>query len=97
MPKQLARIAGKSIIEHTIEAVHGSPVIDEIIVMMEPSHLDAIHDLTAAGKYPKLTTVLAGGATRNETAQLALAHFGVTELKVLFHDAVRPFVNHRIL
>ena len=97
MPKQLARIAGKSIIEHTIDAVHGSPVIDEIIVMMEPSHLDAIHDLTADGKYPKLTTVLAGGATRNETSQLALAHFGDTELKVLFHDAVRPFVNHRIL
>lgn len=97
MPKQLARIAGKSIIEHTIEAVHGSPVVDEIVVMMEPDHLGAIHDLTATGKYPKLTTVLAGGSTRNETTQLALAHFDDTELKVLFHDAVRPFVNHRIL
>ncbi|TFD84256.1 SDR family NAD(P)-dependent oxidoreductase [Cryobacterium psychrotolerans] len=97
MPKQLARIAGKTIIEHTIGAVHGSPLVDEIIVMMEPDHLGAVRDLTVTGKYPKLTTILPGGATRNETSQLALAHLGDAELKVLFHDAVRPFVNHRIL
>ena len=71
--------------------------IDEIIVMMEPNHLYAVEELLASGKYPKLTGVHAGGATRNETTRLALERLGEAECKVLFHDAVRPFVDERIL
>ena len=97
MPKQLARIAGKPIIEHTIAAVDASPAIDEIIVMMEPAHLDAVTTLIDSGRYPKLRSVHAGGATRNDTTRLALAQLGEEECKVLFHDAVRPFVDERIL
>ena len=36
IPKQLIKIAGKPIIEHTIAAMQASPVVDEIIVMMAP-------------------------------------------------------------
>jgi 2-C-methyl-D-erythritol 4-phosphate cytidylyltransferase len=97
MPKQLARIAGKPIMEHTIETINASPVVDEIIVMMEPSHLEYVEGLIASGLYPKLTHVYPGGATRNDTSRLALETLGDTELKVLFHDAVRPFVTHKIL
>ncbi len=97
MPKQLARIAGKTIIEHTIEAVNGSPDVDEVIVMMEPDHMDPIIEIRDSGKYAKLTSVFAGGASRNDTTQLALDQLGDGEKKVLFHDAVRPFVDHRIL
>jgi 2-C-methyl-D-erythritol 4-phosphate cytidylyltransferase len=97
MPKQLARIAGKPIIEHTIEAVNSSPDIDEIIVMMEPNHLEIIEEYIASGRWPKLTRVYPGGATRNETTKLALAQLGDAEVKVLLHDAVRPFIDHRIL
>ncbi len=97
MPKQLARIAGKPIIEHTIAAVDASPAIDEIIVMMELNHMAAVDDLIAAGRYPKLRGVFPGGETRNDTTRLALAQLGDDECKVLFHDAVRPFVDDRIL
>lgn len=97
MPKQLARIAGKSILQHTLEAVHSAPDIDEIIIMMEPDHLDVIESLRESGDFPKLTRILAGGATRNETSRLAVEALGDEEVKVLFHDAVRPFVSQRIL
>lgn len=97
MPKQLARIAGKPIIEHTIAAVDASASIDEIIVMMEPNHMAAVTDLVESGRYPKLTGVFAGGESRNDTTRLALAELGEAECKVLFHDAVRPFVDDRIL
>lgn len=97
MPKQLARIAGKPIIEHTIAAVDASPAIDEIIVMMEPRHLGAVEDLIASGRYPKLSGVFPGGESRNDTTRLAIERLGPDECKVLFHDAVRPFVDHRIL
>jgi len=97
MPKQLARIAGKPIIEHTIAAVDAAGCIDEIFVMMEPNHMHAVEDLIASGRYPKLKAVHPGGATRNDTTRLALEQLGEGECKVLFHDAVRPFVDERIL
>ncbi|MDH2443077.1 bifunctional cytidylyltransferase/SDR family oxidoreductase [Amnibacterium sp. CER49] len=97
MPKQLARIAGKPIIEHTIAAVDAAECIDEIIVMMEPNHMAAVEALIDSGRYPKLTRVFEGGESRNDTTRLALAQLGDDECKVLFHDAVRPFVDERIL
>jgi len=97
MPKQLARIGGMTILEHTVKAVAASPHIDEVIVMMEPDHVEPVIELISSGKYPKLTSVYAGGKTRNETTMLALSKLGDEEVKVLFHDAVRPFVDNRIL
>jgi 2-C-methyl-D-erythritol 4-phosphate cytidylyltransferase len=97
VPKQLIKIAGKSVVEHTIEALNDSPDVDEIIVMMTAGHFDPILAIRATGKYPKLTNVFAGGEDRNQTTQLAIAALGSEEIKVLFHDAVRPFVDQRII
>ena len=97
MPKQLARIAGTPIIEHTLAAIDSSPDIDEIIVMMEPGSLAYAEELVASGRFPKLRAAFEGGATRNDSTRLALAQIPDSEAKVLIHDAVRPFVDHRIL
>jgi 2-C-methyl-D-erythritol 4-phosphate cytidylyltransferase len=97
LPKQLIKIAGKSVVEHTIDALNDSPDIDEIIVMMTPGHLDPILTIRSTGKYAKLTRVFEGGGDRNQTTQLAIEALGDEEVKVLFHDAVRPFIDNRIV
>ncbi|HEY1531353.1 MAG TPA: bifunctional cytidylyltransferase/SDR family oxidoreductase [Galbitalea sp.] len=97
LPKQLIKIAGKSVVEHTIEALNNSVDIDEILVMMTPGHLDPILAIRSSGKYPKLTRILEGGGDRNQTTQLAIEALGDEEVKVLFHDAVRPFVDDRVI
>jgi 2-C-methyl-D-erythritol 4-phosphate cytidylyltransferase len=97
IPKQLIKVAGKPIIEHTIGVLHAAPEIDEIVVMMAPGHLDAIHDILRPGAYPKVTTVLEGAETRNATTQRALDALGDEECNVLFHDAVRPLLSQRII
>ena len=51
IPKQLIKIAGKPIIEHTLAALRGAPVIDEIIVMMAPGHLDEVRAIVRNGGY----------------------------------------------
>jgi len=36
VPKQMVKVAGKTILEHTVAALNGSPHIDELIVMITP-------------------------------------------------------------
>ncbi|MCW2747139.1 MAG: 2-C-methyl-D-erythritol 4-phosphate cytidylyltransferase [Nocardioidaceae bacterium] len=97
IPKQLIKIAGKPIIEHTIAAFNASPLIDEIIIMMTPGHLDPVRSIVQNGGYAKVTQLLEGAETRNGTTSLALAALGDDECNVLFHDAVRPLVSQTII
>ncbi len=97
-PKQLLRIAGKAIVEHTLEVLEASTVVDEIIVMMNAATLHELDHLRADPRFTKLQGILPGGDTRNDTTRLALDALGDDpSTKVLFHDAVRPFVDDRIL
>ena len=97
IPKQLIKIAGKAIVEHTLEALEASPLIDEIIVMMNKSSISELEPLLGSERFPKLTRILPGGATRNDTTQLAIDVLEGDDTKVLFHDAVRPFIDDRII
>ena len=96
-PKQLLKIAGKPIIEHTVDALQKSPDIDEIIVLMSPGFLEKAKDALPQSKYSKIVKFLEGGATRNETTQIALENIDYDECNVLFHDAVRPLLSKDII
>ena len=95
VPKQLLKIAGKPIVEHTLEACEASPLIDEIIIMMNAESIESL-DYLKGRPGAKLTRILPGGETRNDTTQLALAAIEGNP-RVLFHDAVRPFIDARII
>lgn len=97
IPKQLIPVAGKTSLEHTLGVFNSSSGIDSIIVMMEENHLGEATSLLISGRFPKLKAVLPGGSTRNDTTKAALAAIADDNTKVLFHDAVRPLVDHRII
>ncbi len=97
VPKQLIKIAGKPIIEHTIAALHESPHIDEILVMMTPGHLDPVRAIVRDGGYDKVTRILEGSGTRNDTTRAALDALGEEDCFVLLHDAVRPLLSQDII
>ena len=97
IPKQLIPLAGRPILEHSIAAMQRSPVVDEIIVVMTPGHLDAVTEIVGRGRYDKVIQVVAGGVTRNDSTATALAVLGADEVNVLIHDAARPLVSEAIL
>jgi ribitol-5-phosphate 2-dehydrogenase (NADP+) / D-ribitol-5-phosphate cytidylyltransferase len=97
IPKQLIKIAGKTIIEHTIAAFQASSLIDEIVILMAPGHLDPVRAIVQNGGYDKVTQIVEGGETRNESTSRALEALGTAECNVLFHDAVRPLVSQTII
>src|SRR5436305_13466194 len=65
VPKQLLKIAGKPIIEHTLGVLQQSPEIDEVLVMMTPDYVDDVRRLVEGRRYTKVPQVPAGGRTRN--------------------------------
>ncbi len=97
IPKQLIKIAGRTILEHTLATVNAHPDVDEVVIMMAPGHLDAVRYIVDVGGYTKVTQILEGAETRNGTTMRALATVTDPTSKVLFHDAVRPLVSGRII
>jgi 2-C-methyl-D-erythritol 4-phosphate cytidylyltransferase len=97
VPKQLVPLAGRSILEHSIAAMQRSAVVDEIVVVMAPGHLDPVREIVADGGYTKVSRVVPGGGTRSDSTVAALAALGPEEVNVLVHDAARPLVTEAIL
>lgn len=97
IPKQLLKIAGRPIIEHTIAALDSFPEVDEIVVLMATGFVADVERIVRNGRYDKVSLVLEGGASRTESTCRAIAALGDRECNVLFHDAVRPFLDRRIV
>jgi 2-C-methyl-D-erythritol 4-phosphate cytidylyltransferase len=97
IPKQLIKIAGRPILEHALAALNSHPMVDEIIILMAPGHLDPVRAIARDGHYGKVVDILEGADTRNGTTMRALQRLGEVECNVLFHDAVRPLLTPRII
>ena len=103
-PKQFLMLGDAPILAHTIEkfVVFGS--FDGIVVLSPQSLLQQTRDLIARHlpEHADGIAVAAGGETRNDTVRNALAYFtehfevGADDV-IVTHDAVRPFVSHRII
>ena len=65
IPKQLLKVAGKTILEHTLDVFQDAPEIDDIVLLMAAPTSTRPAELAAP--YSKISTVEAGGSTRNET------------------------------
>src|SRR4051794_36154449 len=98
IPKQLLKVAGKTILEHTLDVFQDAPEIDDIVLLMNGAHVDEARRLAAP--YSKISTVEAGGSTRNETTHTpptALSAPGGGGCRGLFHDPGRPPLGHRLI
>lgn len=97
-PKQLRVLAGRTLIEHCVQAFDEAPGVDEIVVVTAAAIQEQVtRDLAG---HPKVTAVIPGGASRTDSTRQALACLAATvpaDAKVLFHDAARPLVDQRII
>ncbi|WP_233508230.1 bifunctional cytidylyltransferase/SDR family oxidoreductase [Spongiactinospora gelatinilytica] len=96
-PKQFARVAGRSILAHTLAVFEGAPQIDEIVVLMTPGYVREAEEIVALEGFRKVRAVVEGGASRTETTWRALEHIGDGDADVLLHDAVRFLLEPAII
>ncbi|TGX84069.1 2-C-methyl-D-erythritol 4-phosphate cytidylyltransferase [Palleniella muris] len=96
-PKQFLRVAGKMIIEHTIEAFHINPRIDEIAIVSREDYLEEVKEMVSNNGYSKVKHVLCGGKERYHSSLAAISTCRNNDDRLLLHDCVRPLVTQRII
>ncbi|HEX4436275.1 MAG TPA: 2-C-methyl-D-erythritol 4-phosphate cytidylyltransferase [Solirubrobacteraceae bacterium] len=87
-PKALIELAGRPMLEWSIEALRATAGVERIAVAM-PSGAENALAVDTVG--PETIAVL-GGASRSESVRLALAAVGPGD-PVLVHDAARPLLS----
>lgn len=102
LPKQFLTIGTTPIIVHTVEQFIISNKIDKIVIATPENWLSYTEDIINK-HFPndERISIIIGGNTRNETI-MNICKFIKEDSKdkeniILTHDAVRPFITHRII
>lgn len=96
-PKQFLKVAGKSVIEHTIDVFERCTYIDEICIVSKSDYIHLVEQIVVDNEYHKVRKILSGGMERYQSSLAAINAYPNDEVNLLFHDAVRPLVNERII
>lgn len=96
-PKQFFKVAGKMVVEHTIDAFERNPHIDEIAIVSNPMLIAQFEDIVLNNGWTKVKKILKGGKERYDSSLSAINAYGNEAVNLIFHDAVRPLVSQRII
>ena len=99
LPKQFLEVAGKPIIIRSIQVFIDSGSVDRIFVAVSEDYYDYTTELIEKYIGKKNITVVVGGKNRNGTLLNVLREIGniAGDDVILTHDAVRPFIDKRII
>jgi 2-C-methyl-D-erythritol 4-phosphate cytidylyltransferase len=86
-PKAFVELAGRPLLDWSIDAFHAAASVTEIIVAVPPGEADAVAD--------RGVVVVSGGAHRSESVANAVELCG--EGIVVIHDAARPLVTPALI
>lgn len=96
-PKQFFKVAGKMVVEHTIDAFESNPHIHEIAVVSNPFYVADFESIIIKNGWKKVKRILKGGQERYHSSLSAIRAYEGDDVNLIFHDAVRPLVSQRIL
>lgn len=96
-PKQFLKVAGKMVVEHTIDAFEHNPQINEIAVVSNSYYISDFENMILKNSWKKVKKILKGGAERYHSSLSAIKAYEGDDVNLIFHDAVRPLVSQRII
>ena len=65
--------------------------------MVNPNFRYIMEEIVLRNSYKKVSKILSGGNTRQESSRIGVFSIPDDNSYVLIHDAVRPFVTHKII
>jgi 2-C-methyl-D-erythritol 2,4-cyclodiphosphate synthase/2-C-methyl-D-erythritol 4-phosphate cytidylyltransferase len=90
--KQFRPLKGRPVLHWALAAIEAAPSIEEIVVVTGASDVAAVA-ADVKGKFSKVTRVVAGGETRQESVARGLEALGPGTRWVVVHDGARPLVE----
>lgn len=98
VPKALIPIGGTPIIVHTLWKFQNCGEVDDIVVVVRPGDHQETEAALAGTRLGKVRGLVPGGEQRQDSVRAGLAALMGRETGiVVVHDAVRPFVEQRII
>jgi 2-C-methyl-D-erythritol 4-phosphate cytidylyltransferase len=95
--KQFLSLRGKPIIVHTLIRFQMCTAVDEIIVAVQPSSRQQVEFLVNEYRLSKAAKIVEGGRRRQDSVSNAIRHIDPLAEIVIVHDAVRPFVQQKVI
>ncbi|MCL7713178.1 2-C-methyl-D-erythritol 4-phosphate cytidylyltransferase [Stenotrophomonas mori] len=92
-PKQFLKLAGRRVLEHTLQAFEQHPRIGEVVLVVTPAYRDLAMELVRQAGFRKVVKVVNGGSSRQESSASGVAAVVDDATRVLVHDAVRPLLD----
>ena len=98
-PKQFLKMAGQTILEHTVTTFNLHNEIDEIAIVIHPMFYAEVEFMVSKNGWTKVKKILNGGGERYESSLSAIRAYELDqdEVNLIFHDSVRPLVSARII
>lgn len=96
-PKQFFKVAGKMVVEHTIDAFERNPHISEIAIVSNPYFIDEFENIVLRNGWKKVKRILKGGKERYDSSLAAIRAYAGEDVNLVFHDAVRPLLSQRVI
>lgn len=96
-PKQFFKVAGKMVVEHTVDVFERNERIDEIAIVSNPMLISDFENIVLRNKWRKVKKILKGGKERYDSSLSAIRAYQDEDANLIFHDAVRPLVSQRIV
>lgn len=98
LPKQFIKIAGKTLIEHTLEIFESHTDIHEIMVVVHRDYEKEMLEIQKRLHSEKWKKTVLGGEERFHSAWAAIQACEPDDnAQLLIHDAARPFVSAQLI
>ncbi len=96
--KQFLEINNKPIFAFTIEKITSCSLVDAIILVVPKEWINFVSSsIVAKYHFSKVSKIIAGGATRQESVLAGLNELDEAVSFVLIHDAVRPLIKRQTI
>lgn len=95
--KKFLDLGGAPLIVRTLEKFENSNSISRIILVTRKSDINKIELLCDKYMLTKVSDIVEGGASRQESVLKGVECLTGDEKKVLIHDGARPFVSERVI
>jgi len=98
-PKQYLKFHNKELVAYALEVFQHNRLIDEIIISAKGDYINLLNDLKKKYNLSKISKIVEGGNTRQDSVYNALKSMETISDNVLVvvHDAVRPLLPQNVL